>query len=128
MPAANVPLVIDQGEDWTTDIIWTDEHDEPVPLVHPCRLDVRSMGGQVAFTLETNPETPEGEIPGINVSTDIGLLQLHASHEVTAALAPGVYHYDLFVTCDDENEYAGLQRTRLLYGSVTVNKRVTVMV
>ena len=28
MPAANVPMVIDQGEDWTTDVIWTDNFDE----------------------------------------------------------------------------------------------------
>lgn len=125
MPAANVPMVIDQGEDWTVDIIWTDNFDEPVYVTHPCRLDMVGAGSQVVLTLETNPEIPEGEIPGINLSSDIGLLQLHAGKEQTGALQPGRYYYDLMVTCDDDNQYTGTQVTRLLFGEVIVNKSIT---
>lgn len=128
MSAANVPLVLDQGEDWTTHIVWTDSFDEPLQVVAPCRMDVKSKSGQTQLSLST-PETPppEGEIPEIDLSNDIGLIQLHVTKEVTQALQPGEYHYDLFVTVSDEDAYAGLQTIRLLYGTVTVNKRVTRM-
>lgn len=127
MPAANVPIVIDQGEDWTIDVVWTDNHDEPIPVRHPCKMEIKNTLGTVVATLETDPDLPDGEIGTIMLSADIGLLQLHLDDDVTAALSPGVYHYDLFASSDDGNVYAGNQRTRLLYGSVTVNKRVTVM-
>ena len=128
MPAANVPMVIDQGEDWTTEIVWTDNYDEPVNVVHPCRLDVKAISGQTILSLETDPDIPEGEIPPINISPDLGLIQLHIPRAQTGALLPGQYQYDLFVTCDDGDEFSGLQVTRLLYGQVTVNKRVTQMI
>jgi hypothetical protein len=127
MPAAEVPLVIDQGEDWTSEVVWTDNYDEPVIIVHPCRMDIRAATGQTIATLETDPDIPDGEIPSINLSPDIGLIQLHIPRTQTVTFTPGVYHYDLFVTCDDGNEFSGLQVARILYGQVTVNKRVTQM-
>jgi hypothetical protein len=122
MPAADVPLVIDQGEDWTSDVIWTDNYDEPVYLIHPCKMEIRGAGGQIALTLESDPSIPPGEIPGINISSDIGLLQLHIPKAVTSNMVPGTYIYDLFVTCDDGNTFSGVQVIRILYGRVTVNK------
>lgn len=122
MPAANVPMVIDQGEDWTTDVIWTDNYDEPVNVIHPCRMEIRGIANQVIVSLETNPAIPDGEIPGISVSSDIGLLQLHLTRDVTKNIPTGTYQYDLIVTTDDNDLYAGPQATRLLYGRVTVNK------
>jgi hypothetical protein len=127
MPAADVPMVIDQGEDWTTDVVWTDSFDDPVEVVHPCKLAIRDKAGQTLLELETNPDIPEGEIPGINTSSEIGLLQLHIDKAVTASLLPGYYLYDLFVTMDDGNMLTGPQTTRLLFGTVIVNKRITVM-
>jgi hypothetical protein len=38
---------------------------------------------------------------------------------------PGVYQYDLFITVNDGNDYAGNQIQRLIRGDVTVNKRIT---
>ncbi len=128
MPAAYVPMDIDQGEDFTTDIVWTDNFDEPVEVIHPCRMDIKGSNGQTIVILETNFDLPEGEIPKIAISTSTGLIQLHLTKEETAAIAPGQYFYDLFVTSDDGNEYSGVQTTRLLYGEVTVNKRFTRMV
>ena len=46
MTAAHVPMVIYQGEDWTTQVVWTDEYDEPVIVVHPCRMDVKTQLGR----------------------------------------------------------------------------------
>jgi hypothetical protein len=64
-------------------------------------------------------------IPDIALSSDIGLIQLHITEEMTSALVPGAYKYDLFVTINDGNEYAGNQTQRLIRGEVTVNQRVT---
>jgi hypothetical protein len=127
MPAANVPMVIDQGEDWTADVVWTDNFDEPMPVRHPCRMDIRNTAGAIILTLETDTDPPPGTIPSIQLSGDIGLLQLHIDNAVTEALIPGRYLYDLFASSDDGNVYAGNQITRLLFGEVTVNKRITQM-
>lgn len=127
MPAASVPMVIDQGEDFTTDIIWTDNFDEPVEVSDPCRLEIKDDSGATVFTLESDPDPDPGDIPGIAISSEIGLLQLHMDHFSTASMTPGFYQYDLFVTMDDGDMVAGPQVTRLLYGNVTVNKRITRM-
>lgn len=127
MPAANVPLDIDQGEDWSAHIVWTDSYNEPIPVIHPCRMDIRDSIGTVIHSLETDPDVPEGTIPGLALSTETGLIQMHMDSEVTAAMNPGVYFYDLFVSTDDGAVYAGNQISRLLYGKVSVNKRTTVL-
>jgi hypothetical protein len=119
-------MEIDQGEDWTSTIVYTNDYDEPYNVIAPCRLDILSMTGQTQLSL-TTPDTtlPEGEIPEIGLSSEIGLIQLHIEDAVTAALVPGQYKYDLFVTVDDGGEYAGSQVQRLVYGQVTINQRVT---
>lgn len=124
---ADVPLVITQGEDFTAQVIWTDNFDEPIEVVHPCRMEVRNGAGQTLLTLETNPSLAEGEIPEIGLSSELGLIQLHIPRATTAALLPGVYVYDLFVTADDGDESTTPQVTRLFFGPVTVNKRITRM-
>lgn len=126
--AENLPMVIDQGSDFTAQLIWTDSFDDPVAVVHPCRLDIRGAANQPIASMETDPELPEGETPSISLSTETGLLQLHLPAEQTAAMLPGVYHYDLFATLDaGADSPMPTQVQRLIYGSVTVNKRVTVM-
>jgi len=128
MPAAHVPLDIYQGEDWTAQIVWTDDFDNPQNIVAPCRMDIKNSAGTTQISLMT-PETelPEGEIPAIGLSSDLGLIQLHIEDTATAALVPGLYHYDLFVTVDDGGAYADTQRHPIIYGPVTVHKRTTVM-
>ena len=128
MAAANVPLEIDQGEDWTVSIVYTDDFDQPYNIVEPCRLDVKNNQGATQLSLSTPVDVvPPGYIPEIGISPEIGLLQIHVEDTVTAALMPGVYKYDLFVTVNDGNEYAGNQVQRLIYGDVVVNQRVTLL-
>lgn len=122
--AASVPMVIYQGEDFTADIVWTDDLDEPMVVIHPCRMDVKTQQGQTIISLSSVPEPEEGTIPGINLSSEIGLLQLHIPSAQTAALVPGNYHYDLFATTDG-GSYIGPQAVPLMYGPVSVSKRVT---
>lgn len=126
MAAANVPMEIDQGEDWTVSIVYTDDYDQPYNIIEPCRMDIKSTTGATQISLSTpESEIPPGYIPEIGISPEIGLLQIHIEDDATAALKPGVYKYDLFVTVNDGNEYAGNQVQRLIYGDVTVNQRVT---
>lgn len=126
MGAAYVPLDIDQGEDWTSTIVYTDDFDEPYNVIAPCRLDIKNQAGATQLSLTTpDVDLPDGAIPEIGLSSEIGLIQLHIEDDVTAALLPGVYQYDLFITVNDGDEYAGNQVQRLIYGEVTVNKRVT---
>jgi hypothetical protein len=126
MGAAYVPLDIDQGEDWTCSIIYTDDFDLPYNVIPPCRMDIKSAQGATQLTLATpDVPPPDGMIPEIALSSDIGLIQLHITDDMTSALLPGAYKYDLFVTINDGNEYAGNQTQRLIRGEVTVNQRVT---
>jgi len=123
--AENLDIVIDQGEDWTTDLVFTDHYNEPLPVVHPCRMDIKAADGTLVYTLETDPDLPDGEIPTINLSTEIGLLQLHIEDTVTALFPPGEHLYDMFITIGDGT--ATDQRLRPLYGKVQIAKRITVM-
>ena len=128
MPAASVPIDIYQGEDYTAHIVCTDDQDEPLPIIAPCRMDIKDATGATLVTLETPADPlPPGEIATITISTDIGLVQLHIEDTVTSAFTPGQYHYDLFVTVDDGGSYAGAQQLPLIYGPVSVQKRTTVM-
>jgi hypothetical protein len=127
MTAAFVPLDITQGEDWTVEIVWTDEYNEPVEVSHPCRMDIKAATGQTFVTLETNPEIPDDAIPGINVSSSMGMLQLHIPRAQTAALLPGEYFYDLFVTTGNVGDYGGTQVIPLIAGTASVRKRYTRM-
>lgn len=123
MPAANVPLIIDQGEDFTAQIIWTDDQGAAQAVTEPMRMDIAGAGGQIITSLDT-AGVPEGEIPEISYSSEIGLIQIHIPNAQTSALTPGMYQYDLFVTVGGE-VYGGPQRHKLLAGDVIVNKRIT---
>jgi hypothetical protein len=127
MTAANLPIVLDQGEDWAAQMIWTDDYNDPIPVVHPCVLTVKSKAGATLLTLETDPDIPEGEIPGIDYSTDMGLIQLYVDSATSSALANGTHSYDLFVTVDDGNDYSGAQWNRLCQGTFTVNKKLSTL-
>jgi len=126
MPAANVPLTIDQGEDFTAQIIWTNDQGEPQKITTPMRMDIAGAGGQIITSLDTTAPADETDIPEISYSSEIGLIQLHIPNSQTAALTPGMYQYDLFVTVEGET-YGGNQRHKLLAGDVIVNKRITEM-
>lgn len=128
MPAENVPLVIDQGEDFTAQIVWTDEYGNPQNIKAPMRMDLRGASVSPVLSLQTPvTDPPDGSIPHITYSPEIGLIQIHIPNAETAALAAGVYNYDMFVTINDGDAYAGDQVVRLLVGQCVVNNRITVM-
>lgn len=120
----SVELEVVQGEDWTVDVLWTDSYDQPQPVEHPCRMVVKDGAGATLITLDTNPSIPDGEVPGIAVSPDFGLLQLHIDSEATAAFPPGQYVYDIFGTVNGDS-YAGDQQVFLFGGAFLVRNAVT---
>jgi hypothetical protein len=124
---AVVPIELTQGEDFATQIVWTGVDDAPNNVIHPCRMDVKDAAGTTIISLATLASYPEGEIPEMITSPDIGMIQIYISATATAAMPHGVYGYDLFCTVDDEDAYAGNQINRLMAGQFTVNKRITVM-
>lgn len=121
-----LPVIIDQGEDWTVELIWTDNFDEPLPVTHPCRMTIKSKAGQTLAELYSDPDTPDGDIAPITLSTDTGTIQLYLPAEQTGAIPPGQYQYDMFVSMEG-SEPVGNQVSRILYGPVTVNKRITIL-
>ncbi len=127
MSAGSVHIEIYQGEDWTADIIWVDQYGQGVGVQHPCRRDIKAKDKSTLFTLETDPDLPDDEIPTITYSNDIGLIQLHIPASVTKTFPPSQYVFDLFVTTDVDEAYGGSQVTPVLSGPVTVRPRVTVM-
>jgi len=126
MPLATVGLDIDQGEDWTCQIVLTGQTGDAMNVIGPMQMDLRNQVGQLVLSLN-DPQVGDTGIPEITYSSDIGLIQIHIKRSVTAALEAGEYQYDLFCTVTDYDIYAGNQRLRVLNGSATVNKRVTEM-
>ncbi len=125
MPAAPVNMVIDQGDDFTAQILWIDAQGEPQKIAEPIRLDIKSGTKRiVSLTVE---DVPDGEISPIIYSADIGVIQIHIPQSQTSILPPGLYEYDMFASVDDGDAYAGNQRQRILVGQIVVNKRITVV-
>lgn len=125
MAAGHVDLIIDQGEDWTVQIYWTDFYDDPQQLTHPLRMQIKSPLGQVVADLNSTLEVPENEFQPISYSTDTGWIQLHLADTETKTIPPGDYLYDLFVSVADGKVYPGKQQVRLIAGKVFVQKKVT---
>lgn len=127
MTAANLPMILDQGEDWAAQLVWTDDLNDPLPVVHPCTMEIKSTTGASLLVLETDPDIPEGTIPDIDVSTDMGLIQIYIPTAVSTNLTVGTHQYDLFVTVDDGNTYSGAQLNRLCSGTFTVRKKISTL-
>lgn len=135
MAAGNVDLIIDQGEDFTAQIYWTDYNDDPRPLTAPMSMDIKSPYGQTVAHLYTpDVDWPDDQIEPIKYNTDTGWLQIHIPATTTDTMPAGNYSYDLWVTVDsgkvkvEQQTQTVFQSVRLLQGKVTVNKRITATV
>lgn len=122
-----VPLDVDQGADFSAQVVWTDAYDVPLNIVEPAQLDIRTPDGGLVLRLHTDDVPPGDEIPPLIVSSTMGLIQIHIRDQVTSVLSPGSYVYDLFVNVDDGDEYASTQRYKLIEGPCLVHARTTVM-
>lgn len=127
MDTAQVDFHLTQGEDWTSQLFFTDASDTPIPLSNNLRMDIKDITGSSVYNLTTTdvPVDFQTEKPSIVVSEDIGLVQLHLKRDVTKGMSPGNYSFDLFAKITDEGAYAGDQVVCLLRGRVVVHKKIT---
>lgn len=127
MDTAIVDFHLTQGEDWTSQLFFTDASDTPIPLSNNLRMDIKDLTGSSVYNLTTTnvPVDFQTEKPSIVVSEDIGLVQLHLKRSVTKGMSPGHYSFDLFAKITDEGAYAGDQVVCLLRGRVVVHKKIT---
>lgn len=125
MVAGRCDLIIEQGEDWSCQFQMLDDYDNPKQLVNPARMDIVDQIGQILYSCVTDDDPPVDEIPSLIVSGDIGLVQAYIPSAVTSNFPPGIYSYDLFTSQDDGDVYAGNQIGRQVFGTVTVNRRIT---
>jgi hypothetical protein len=123
--AGRVDLYVDQGADYTAQLVWNDFTDNPIPVTLPMRMDVKSPYGQVMFSLFPPDPLPTDEIPAMTYNTDNGMIQIHITKEQTDLLAGGMYKYDLFATVDDGDVGTGDQLVRLVFGDLICSSRVT---
>lgn len=127
MPGARVDIDVTQGEDFTSQIVWNDFTDNPIRVVTPMRMQIKSQYGQVMTTLDVpDPPLPETEIPPLTYNTDSGMIQIHMSKDVTNAIPSGIYAYDLFCNVDDGEAFAGYQQVQLMYGNLNCKPRITI--
>lgn len=127
--AKETPVILEirKGEDWTADFIWSDQYDSGMPIAHPCRMDIKSKDGSTLVSLMTDPDIPDGEIPGISISPNIGLMQMHIPGSATGSFSPGQYVFDIYATYDDGNDYVGPQYKFLVSGQVQVIKNISTL-
>lgn len=118
-----VDLVIDQGADFAIQIYWTDPASNPIPVVAPIRMDIKSTTGVVLHSLITNAD--EEDESNVLYNTESGLIQLTIDAEHTAAMPAGEHRYDLFVTYQDNRITNSTRLQRLIWGTVYVTARVT---
>lgn len=127
METAPINLDINRGEDWTVQLIFTDDQDNPMNLAKPFRMDIKDQAGVIVCALTSTDDPPDFQttIPEIEISSAVGLVQLHLTSAVTDALPNGSFVYDLFGHVDDGDVYAGDQVVRFCKGRVTIDKRIT---
>jgi len=123
MSAGAVDLVMDQGEDWSVQIFWTDMYNNAIEVADPMRMDIKNDAGQVIYALQYG--SLEGSVAVIDYAGPTGFIQLQIPSAITRDLVPGNYFYDLFVTMPDIDSDIPFKLTRLIYGNLVVQAKVT---
>lgn len=130
--SAYADLVVDQGTDFAVQVMWTDQLNEPYRVVHPSRMQVRSVHGQLLLDLPTLSGADASAAPHLVYNTEGGVLQVVIPAAATAVLPLGKHYYDILVSYEVAasgfGAFAQTQAVRVakvLYGTFTVVGRVT---
>jgi len=121
----DVVLDIVAGEDWSTQLIWTDEDGNPMPITDPVTMDVKDSRGQVAIHLTTGVGSPLTSA-SIGTVQAAGFAQLTIPRVLTATLTPGDYRFDLFAGVVSNGIPFSVQVQRVVVGTVRVAPRTTI--
>jgi len=119
-----VDMVVDIGEDWATQVYWTDQYDEPLSVSHPMKMTVAM---NPAVTYISTADTPSGgQLQYLTYNTTSGFIQISLPDTYTKDLKPGIYKYDLWAhVLDPDDINNATKRTKLFGGDFIVNAAVT---
>jgi hypothetical protein len=110
-------VTIDQGADWFLDVTYEDPSGTPINL----------QGFTAALQLRSLPNSPSAALTlttqngGITITSNSGLVSIHATSEQTGAIDEGDYVYDLDITSPAPATVV----TRLIQGQAVVSAQVT---
>lgn len=118
-----VEINVDIGEDFSAQLYWVDDLDNALPIVAPCRMDVKDSEGTLVlqFATDNDPETESTITLGAQ-----GYMQLTSPKAVTATLTQGAYAADLFATITGTGVFP-TQQVKVFSGYVIAYPRTTVM-
>lgn len=117
----NINLNIVRGEDYTAEIAWLTNEDNPINISGPATMDIRDSSKQLILALDSGVD---GEL---KISSASGIIQIVILSQVTLTLIAGSYNYDLFAKVDIDSNLidGGEQIRRVLHGRVLVSDSVT---
>ena len=114
-----------QGEDWAVQIFWTDEDGDPIPVISPCRMEVRDTTG--ALILQFADANAAATKPSVTITGSQGLLQLSCPTVYSKTVNPGMYLCDLWVTANNGVSPFTAQDVPVASGRFIVMPRQTIM-
>jgi len=130
--SAYADLVVDQGTDFAVQMMWTDQLNEPYRIVHPSRMQVRAVTGQLLLDMPTLSGSDPSAAAHLVYNTEGGVLQVVIPSAATDKLPVGKHYYDVLVSYEATTQGFGAQAqtkavrvAKLLYGTFTVQGRVT---
>ena len=116
-----INLHIVQGEDYTAEIAWLTDEDNPINISGPATMDIRDSANQLILAMDSGVD---GEL---KISSASGIIQIVILRAVTIGLPVGAYFYDLFAKVDIDSNLidGGVQTRRALHGRVTISDNIT---
>lgn len=94
-----VDLHVKVGADYTAQIYWLDDYDNPVPVVGPAKMEVRTNDEDRTLLLtcedtqSTVGQTTQGQL---SLSESSGVIEIYIPAGSTGQMPVGVHAYDLF--------------------------------
>lgn len=116
MPFVTKNFNVDQGATMTFDVVWKDSNNQVIDLTgYAAKMQARNEAGgkQLCFTLT--------HTDGISINGPEGKITVTISAERTNKLISPKSYYDILLTAPD-----GITKTRILEGTLTLNRAVTV--
>ncbi len=95
----NIDLHVKAGADYTAQVFWWDDYDNPVPVVGPLSMEVRTNDANrsLVITCADTAGSPVSTARGYLAASDTaGLIEIFIPSSVTERIAGGSYVYDLF--------------------------------
>lgn len=98
-----VDLSVKAGEDYTCQMWWQDYYGEPIPVLQPLRMEIRTNDDQrslVAYCEDSAVDAEDTLRGYLSVTSHIGLVEVYLPKGTTSQMQPGTHVYDLFAPYD----------------------------